>query len=777
MLDTLRWFLAIELLGLVTFPLTFALFPRLPDRGYAFAKPLGLVLLAYPVWLLGSFEIVAVSRPVLFVVLGLMTVMGALLALWHQPALSSFLSREWRTLVVGEGVFVLFFGLWTLYRAYDPAFTHTEKPMDFALLNASLLASSFPPADPWLSGFDVSYYYFGYLMHAFLAQISFVSAPVAYNLGLSLVAGLAAMGAFGLVFNLARLSRMSWNVALLAGVAGPLFLLGLSNLEGFLELVARRNWAPEGFWEWLNLRGVVPGSATGWVPTEHWWWWDATRFLSQPVGGGVQEIISEFPLFSLMLGDLHPHLMALPFGLLSLAFGLNLVASPDALRRSWFLSTPLYLPLAALVVGAVAFVNVWDMPTYASLLAAALLVAMLRIGPIRERVLARLRLVGLGLALGVVALAGLLYLPFYQHLGTQAQAPWILPLNGPDSRQVHLLIFWGLPLFVIVTLALTQLWDVVRSTRLQWSSGLLAVLAVSLAFAPFVAWVGYGGTTIDILERLLLLLPWLLLLAVLVYGLLARVRQETVETGTLYALLLAATGVLLIIGSELFYVVDFFGTRMNTVFKLYYQSWTLLALASAWGLGYLARAWLPRSPLPPLLQAPRILWGGAFLALLLASLYYPFTAPASKAGNDPGIPTLDGLRSLAESDPADYAAIQWLREHATVKETLVEAVGGQYSAFGRLSAFTGIPTVLGWEGHEAQWRGGDEAFRGRAEDVRCIYTCGDVEQVGNLLREYGVDYVVVGRRERATYAPLTSFGSFLEVAFPGEGVTIYRVPQ
>ena len=215
---------------------------------------------------------------------------------------------------------------------------------------------------------------------------------------------------------------------------------------------------------------------------------------------------------------------------------------------------------------------------------------------------------------------------------------------------------------------------------------------------------------------------------------------------------------------------------MNTVFKLYYQGWTLLALATAWGVGYLAQAWLPRAALAPLAVAPRLVWGGAFLALLLASSYYTFAAPSTKAGNGPGLPTLDGLQHLAVTDLADEAAIQWLREHATAQDTLVEAVGDDYSAFGRLSAFTGIPTVLGWQGHELQWRGGWEPFQGRAEDVRCIYTCLEVEQVRSLLRKYGIDYVVVGQRERATYAPLTDFGSFLEPAFPGVGVTIYRVP-
>ena len=78
------------------------------------------------------------------------------------------------------------------------------------------------------------------------------------------------------------------------------------------------------------------------------------------------------------------------------------------------------------------------------------------------------------------------------------------------------------------------------------------------------------------------------------------------------------------------------------------------------------------------------------------------------------------------------------------------------------------PTILGWAGHEHQWRGTREPLEGRAEDVRRIYSGRDPAEATRLLQKYGVRYVYVGRRERDSYgeAGLTDFGGFMEPFSP-----------
>jgi uncharacterized membrane protein len=212
-------------------------------------------------------------------------------------------------------------------------------------------------------------------------------------------------------------------------------------------------------------------------------------------------------------------------------------------------------------------------------------------------------------------------------------------------------------------------------------------------------------------------------------------------------------------GSDLF--------RMNTVFKLGYQAWLLLALAAACALPW-ASAHLPRRAWP--------VWAAAAAVLLLLGLVYPYAGTYARKGGFGSSPTLDGLRWLRAGSPGDPAAIDWLRANTDGDAVVLEAVGEDYSAFGhaRISTFTGRPTVLGWAGHELQW---DHDPGTRGEDVRTLYTTDDLVQARDLIGRYGVDYVVFGPIERTTYgdAGLEKWDQLGDVVFDREGTTIWRL--
>ena len=112
MVDFLLWLLAVEFLGLLALPLAFVLFRRLPDRGFSLAKPMALVLFSYVLWVLGLTRIAPNS---LVTIAGIL-VFGAMGAglVWrsHRGQLAAFFRQEWRTLVVGEVIFLGFFLLW-----------------------------------------------------------------------------------------------------------------------------------------------------------------------------------------------------------------------------------------------------------------------------------------------------------------------------------------------------------------------------------------------------------------------------------------------------------------------------------------------------------------------------------------------------------------------------------------------------------------------------------------------------------------------------------------
>ena len=215
---------------------------------------------------------------------------------------------------------------------------------------------------------------------------------------------------------------------------------------------------------------------------------------------------------------------------------------------------------------------------------------------------------------------------------------------------------------------------------------------------------------------------------------------------------------------------------MNTMFKFYYQAWLLLGIVASFALYGLLNTKIPIARRFFVFAALR-LCAFAFLSLLLAaSFYYTAGALMDRSAASAEGRTLDGLAFLKESSPGEYAAIQWLRDEAGPGR-IIEAVGDDYTDFGRISAATGRATPLGWKGHEVQWRGSHEAFAGREEDIAAIYSGRDPEEARRLLERYRVHYVYLGGRERQTYgvSELPQYGDFLKTAFHQDGVIVYEV--
>ena len=212
----------------------------------------------------------------------------------------------------------------------------------------------------------------------------------------------------------------------------------------------------------------------------------------------------------------------------------------------------------------------------------------------------------------------------------------------------------------------------------------------------------------------------------------------------------------------------------------------LLGISSAYGLYYL---WSIRplatrpSVLAKLTTSARVTWIGVAILLLVASFYYPVGAILSRTGihqaqHAISDNTLDGLAFLQEDSPGEYAAIRWLRDEAPWGR-IVEAIGDDYSDFGRISSSTGLPTILGWKGHELQWRNSSQLFDNREDDVRTIYSTSNSSDVLRLLIDYDIRYIYLGSRERTTYGGenLTGSERFLDTVFEQDGVIIYEVVQ
>ena len=786
------WFAALQLLGLLVFPLAFLLFGRLPGRGYGFTKPLALLLAGYCWWLIGHIPGLANFPGTILLLLVSAAVLSGWLARSKWPAILGYLRREWPTVLVTELVFLAFFALWLAVAAHAPAINHTEKPMDFGFLNAVLYSNTFPPEDPWLAGHSVSYYYFGHLMIAFLVKLTGVASPIGYNLAVATIPALLAAGTFTLVSALVRLSGGSRTHGYIFGVIAPSLLVLTGNLEGGLELIHSLGWGGEGFWQWVGIKGLEggPGRVSSFFPDQYWWWWRATRVIDTLSNGvSLDYTITEFPFFSFLLGDLHPHMTGLPFVVLFLGAVLNLYLSNTPAGLAWLRRHPLEAAALALILGALAFINTWDFPVFAAVLTGVVFAKSLRDSRSNDPVLSSLAR-SLVVTIPITILGFALFLPFYLTFTSQAGAP--LPVTGPGTRPFLFLVVMGFPVLVAAVFSLRQALPAFTAgtEHNQPSEVTLASLAAAVAIAPLILWViGLGLVywiagpaqtgNLSVVNRLVITVPLLLLAGLAGLSALRRNRLG-LNPPVGFPLLLSAAAFGLLALAELFFVLDFFGSRMNTVFKVYYQSWLLLTVAGSVGLYYL---WVNRrtSSLPATTAKYALATLG--IVLLAISLYYPAGAILDRTGiGGPGYTfsgkTLDGLAFAQERDPGEYGAIVWLRETAPPGR-LVEAAGSDYTDYGRVSSSTGRPTVLGWPGHEHQWRGSLEPLAGREEDVRSIYTAGDIEQVARLLDKYGIRYVYVGSRERETYGPagLTRFEDFMETVFTADGVTIYALPS
>jgi YYY domain-containing protein len=869
-----RWWLALLVLGTAVTPFTLHLLHRLPDRGYAFTKLLGLLLTSHLFWLLGSLGILGNNLGGILV--ALLAVVGLSVWAWQQgrAEITGWLRANWRYVLLTELLFLVIFLAWAWVRAQNPAIVATEKPMDFAFLNAIGRSPSFPPLDPWLSGYAISYYYFGYLMQSVLARLTAVPEPYAFNLAIAwLVAG-TAVGAFGLTYNLvAAYGQQAKRAAIALGLVAAIAIPIAGNLEIVLEAAHGYGYGTPEFWAWLDVRDLnTPPDPT--TPPRYenafWWWWRSSRPINEYSLSGQRieglEPIVEFPAFSFVLGDLHPHVMALPFAFLSLGMALawflaegrwsggaeeqggeeKITSAPlplgsSALRLIQEVGVPLWL-LTAVILGGLSFLNTWDVLIHLFVVLGAFTLAQWRSYGWSREILVKT----FYLALLLVIPAVLMYLPFYFGFRSQAGAPFLLPMLNRPTRLAQFLIVFGLPLGTITILLLVL---AVKQRFRQWKVGLatavtllVTLFLLSLLFSWIVAASAEGaGRVINLAAELgiplapradgfapgwavtavfallptylqarlaypalTLLLAALLALAVMVLVEEMNQRRDTEAQSNEnkaqpqhlitsapppllpplpFALLLIITGILLTLGPEFLYLRDNFGVRLNTIFKFYYQAWALFGIAAIFGLYALWQATTGVKRVVPALVT------AGYGVVLLLSLLFPFYAIQSRAvefrGQDEAEfrqpPTLNGLAAMQNFNFDEYAAIQWLRENVAGTPAILEAVGGQYSEYGRVSASTGLPTLLGWAGHEYQWRGSstqEPAVREPA--VRDIFTAPnwDGSNAALLLNEYGVELIYIGNLERTAYSlsgpALQKFSDRLEVAYQNNSVTIYR---
>ena len=821
----ISWYILITFLGWLTFPLAYRLFPALADRGYTLSRAFGLLVWGFVFWLFANFGIAQNDMGGLL--LGLAVLGG--LSVWANftnyelriTEITRWLKQNTKLILTTELLFLLTFGFMAFVRASNPEITTAggEKWMEVAFINAILHSPTFPPHDPWLSGYAISYYHFGYIMTAMLAKFTFTPAPVAHNLMLSLIFALSAIGAYGILYNLLVMRQTSKvegqpetenrKPPIINSLLAPLFLLFISNLEGFLQSLHGKGlfWqfnadgtATSRFWTWLDIPDLknIPTQPLTWIPNKFFWWWRASRVVQDYELNGVwHEVIDEFPFFSYLLGDLHPHVLAMPFMLLAIAVAVNIFLG------GWHGRVNLYVGelrisktgfiVSALVLGGLAFLNTWDILPGAVLIVFSYVLLQARESGWGWERIEDILLFGVP----VTVTAYVMYLPFF--IGFDSQAGGVVPSFMFPTRGAQLWVMWG-TLFIPLFAFLIYLWR--KGTAANWRTGIYAALGLVFGLLALMFVFGFAALKVqpDLIKSILdaqgrnvsafiadsmtrrlsyiggLLTLMALLIPTLSFLFSKRVQdtesplqRERAEGEGAFVLLLIALGTVLILGPDFFYLRDNFGYRINTVFKFYYQAWQLLSIAAAFGVAVM---------FTELRGAASKVYTGMMVIVIAMGLAYPVFSLPTKTDNfksaNPEQRTLDGSAYLALYMPDDYQAIQFMKR---LKPGVVaEAVGGQYSEYARVSTYTGMPAVLGWPGHEAQWR--DGALLGsRESDIETLYSTPDWNTTKSIIDRYNIRYIYVGGLERGKYrVNEEKFNNFLKPIYQQGNVTIYEVP-
>ncbi len=429
--------------------------------------------------------------------------------------------------------------------------------------------------------------------------------------------------------------------------------------------------------------------------------------------------ISEVPYQVYLIGDLHPNLISISFQLLILAVLLSAITSRKV--------TYMQAIMLGLIAGFFYPLNTWDYPTYIVITLAAV---FLTSGDIKKSILLS----------GIVVISSfILYLPYHLNYKKVYE---IAMITSERTELIQYLLIFGVFIFIITYYITYNSNQLIRKNFLKWFFGF--ALLLPLAFI--------------IKFQILILLVPLLFLA---YS--GMLREK--EAAKRFIFLLVLIGVFLSLFAELFYVKDAMSKlvyfRFNTIFKLYLQIWILWGIAGSYFFYEMMKK--------------KVTYVACILILMASICPVFITISQSKSFNS--APTLDAERFIREEYPYEYEAIEWLRSKNGTPVVL-QAAGFSYAWTSYVSAFTGLPTVLGWEWHEYQWRMNLEEINIRKSDVERAYTSSEYEDIKKIIYKYNIKYIYIGPVERERYKITKAFEQHTEnfrLVFKNKDSEIYEV--
>lgn len=658
----LAWYIIFIIFGIIGLPITNLIFKGWADRGYGFAKFVGLFVVGMFTWFLASIKIVPYTDAIAWVFVLIALGISVYFIQKQKIKLNKYM-------IIQELFFLVNIIIWAYIRGSNSRVEGTEKFMNIAFMNSIARTEYFPPADPWMYGETINYYYLGHYLFVFAGKLGGIAVSYIYNLALITIISQTFISLFSIFAQFFKKSGVV--IASIFGFLGATWITYGGNMHYIGSIII----------SWFKS-----GDFTYYFP-------NSTRI--------IPFTINEFPAYSIVLGDVHGHYLGLPFFIIAVA------AMLASFRVAINKKTKLKLNAAlSLFVITLYGINSWDFITVSFLFFTLHAYQAYKLeSDWKEKVKFFL------LAEAALMLPGILLM-----------VPYLANFNAPLIGEGKFIIdkFLGFtPVFILQ-----------NSDKLEINK-----------FAEIIPW----------------LAMWGMFLFITVSFYISKALGVLKDSEIYKPTILVFASLALIFGVEIFFFKDIFHTsnppyfRTNTVFKFYYHAWIIWGIASTW-LAYLlfdASKKKYRFYVMPLLATIFLFFLGSIIYIRKAVTdFYPEISKKEI--------TLDGNFYIKnELDKVgDYEAIRWINENIEGQPVFAEAVGEAYTYYSRVSANTGVITVMGWPTHEWQWRGdATEAFK-RKDDMYIFYTTTSEADYLRLINLYDIEYVFVGGKEREAYTVL-----------------------
>lgn len=707
------WIIAIEALSLSLLPFLYKGLSSFPDLGLGICKCLGVFLFGVICWLGNSAHFWLASDRNIILIAFSWIAFSASTAYKNRLNLGLEIAYRKKHLITAQLIFWAIFGIFLLFRAFQPEIYWGEKPMDSSFLHYFRRLETLPPEDPWSPGNTLNYYYLGTYIFSILLKLTNVPAQYGFNLGIATIAGWIASCVFSLLLAISK-----------RRIASAFFAAAIVFLAN-----------PE------MLRLAIFGSR----PIGFDLFWASTRLFRSPA-------FSEFPLWSLLFADLHAHLIAVPCSLAVLALSFKFFSDEGEDLRD---RIPVLI-IIGLMLGALLSINTWDLIFYAPLVAICIFVG----GWFRVRAGSSIIEIGKeAIIMGAFAIT--VMVPFIPSLLRESNINKGAVYPNEFNNLTHHLLFFGTWLIPMLLMFLT-IASGLKACRRDVLCFVIAALICGL-LVGINRWLGSPST------------PW----DVVFFYYIVLISAGLLITNQRFAFpaMLAGYGAIFALAGELF----FLESRMNTIFKFYIPTGGLFAIAGAGslllnksrqsGIGNGLAAL--RSTASMLAYTPLVVGViGGGIAIYSMTTFERIEGPR---------PTLDGFAYLNKASPDEAAAYAFLRTKIAGTPRLLEAGGPPYREFGRVTMFTGLPTLLGWEYHVLQRGTPVNTVNERKTVIEQIYSSEMLDPAIALIQKHRVEYIFVSSLERKTYpeSGLKKFSdspNIFPVVFSSGDTVVYRSP-